>query len=278
MMKLVRNSIRPAVPATFVLVGLVAVLVGGLLAISGRASNAPATIKASPVAEGLLAAEIAKLPAGLIKSASLSSPSQADVAAGVPDRGDNWLWIEATARDRADAVASAFQASFLASAFADAAPAASLTSITGVTVHVRSNTNELLEENAWFIPPQDAAPLPAVAADHASAKAAVSTRFRQGAQQIGARLKSVSFTDLPRLVADATVSVSNPRAFVANAPALLSKVIGADGGYDGRIIRAVDSNGRPVSVAAYNYRTRSGEVWIDPAYEASYPGSLKAGS
>lgn len=258
-------------PARAALVALVTLLATGALAFSSNASNVQPSIRAeSEGARELLKVQIGKLPLGVIKSADIASPSPADVSAGVSDLGDNWLWIEATATDRSDAVASAFQASFLGGAFADAAQAADIRGINGMTVRVRDVSGVLLEENAWFIPPSSAAPLPAIASDREIAKAAIAERFRVGAKRIGASLKTVSYTYLPRLVPDATIKVENPNWFVANARVLLSAIIGSDEGYDGRIIRVVDMNDKPVCVSAYNFRTRSGETWIDSEYETIY--------
>lgn len=272
-MRLMGRRTGLCVCATLAVVTAAAAVGSRANAVAGNASvNHTSHMGASLAPAEGLATQVARLPPGLITSATLGSPPPTDVEAGVPDRGNNWLWVDAAAKDRPDAIASAFQASFLATAFAQAAAAANAPSITGVTVRVRDAVGRLLEENAWFVP--DTAVVPSIPSDHVAAEAAVARRFRDGATAIGAEVTHIDFTDVPRLVPDVTLRIKDPRAFIANSPARLSTLIGDDSEYDGRIIRVIDANGEAVSVVAYNFYTRSGEVWVNPEYEAAYPSRI----
>jgi len=134
-------------------------------------------------------------------------------------------------------------------------------------------SNELLQEGAWFIPTADQVPTPVVNSN-AAAITAIRTRLGQGAKDAGASLRGVAFrSGLPRLTAQATVVVGNPRAFVAASHVLVAKILGDDSGYDGRVLRIVDATGAPVLAAAANLRLGAGEVWVAPQYWNDYESS-----
>jgi hypothetical protein len=254
------------------LTAVVAVAAGTFALVGAAGPKHPQLSTGSPAADALLAAEVAKLPEDHITAASLGSPSSGDVDSGIPDRGNNWLWIKAQAEDQLDAVAAEFDASFLAVDFERKASRAGIVDLTGATVDVYGPAGEILEEGGWAIPRgDDVPPVRAINRDVPAAMAAVRRRLAKGAESAGASLRSVTFrTDLPRLTVDATVVVTQPAMFVATSTSRISAILGDDSGYDGRILRVLDSRGNPVMAVAMNYPLRSGEDWVAPEYDVYY--------
>jgi hypothetical protein len=227
---------------------------------------APLTGAGSPDAETVVAAAVAKLPAGELASARLGSPSAADVTAGLPDRGDNWLWVGAAAADDAEAVTVTADASFLLSAVAQRVE------LTGGTVTVHGPDGALLREDAWTVPP------------HANAVASplsagtIRALWTDGARAAGVALQRLDFrTGLPGLTAAATFVAADPAAFVRERHTLLARILGDDSGYDGRVLRFADAAGRPFLVLAANPRLGWGTAWIAPELRAQFFATGLAG-
>jgi hypothetical protein len=244
----------------------------GIVAVVGSAGpSSPQISGGSPAADALLESEVRKLPKGEITEASLGGPSEADRVAGLPDQGNNWLWISASAGDDSEAVPVELDASYLVADFARKAADAGIVDLTGATVVVKGPDGQRLDEAGWTIPKGADAPSVTVDSNLDAAMAAIRDRLARGADAAGASLREAKFrTGLTRLTVEATVSVPSAALFMANSRVLLSTILGSDSGYDGRVLRIVDAAGKPILVAAQNFLLRSGATWVAPEHWTAY--------
>jgi hypothetical protein len=246
-----------------VVAAMVVITVAAVIYFAFPTGASTKVIHASGPANGILQSELAKVDPKIFDSVTLQAPPAAQMPPFDPTP-DTWIVFQATARSEAEAVAVAWQASLVATAYSDAAQRNGLPQLAGASSTVNDGAGKLLLQSDWKIQAPDAANTPPLkGSDVASAEAALRDQFTRGAAAAGISLKGVAFHELPRLSVEIVLESNTPKTFVQNRGALLSPMLQDESGYDGRLIRVEDRAGDVVMAAAYNHRTGAA-LYIDP--------------
>lgn len=246
-----------------------AIAVGTTIYFSLPTGASTKVVHASGPANGILMSELAKVDPQIFDSVTLQAPPASQVPPFDPTP-DTWIVFQANARSEAEAVAVAWQASLVATAYADAAEKAGLPQLAGASSRVQDAAGKLLLQSDWVVHAADAANTPPLkGADIASAEAALRAQFTQGAAAAGVTLKNVAFHELPRLSPVIVLETSAPKSFVENRGSTLRALLGDESGYDGRLVRVEDRAGHVVMAAAFNHRTGAA-LYIDPTFGTAF--------
>jgi hypothetical protein len=253
-----------------VLAAAAAIALGAKISFALPTGASTKVVHASGPANGILTSELAKVDPRIFDSVTLQAPPASQVPPFDPTP-DTWIVFQATARSEAEAVGVAWQASLVATAYADAAEKAGLPQLAGASSTVQDAAGKLLLQSDWVVRAADAANTPPLkGADIASAEAALRAQFARGAAAAGVTLKSVAFHELPRLSAEIVLETGAPKSLVENRGSILRALLEDESGYDGRLVRVEDRAGHTVMAAALNHRT-GGALYVDPALGTAFP-------